>query len=502
MVFSSSVFLFVFLPLTVTAYYLSPRKIRNVILLAFSLVFYAWGEPIYILLMILSILVNWSFGILIGKSIGRKKLLLITVLIIDLGILGFFKYEGFLANNINALFGAMVIPDLELPLPIGISFFTLQAVSYVIDVYRGTVTPQKKLLNLGMYIAMFPQLIAGPIVRYETIEDQVNNRKESLQDFSRGLRLFVIGLAKKVLLANNVAVLADQMLAAAPADIGLIGAWGGLIAYSFQIFFDFSGYSDMAIGLGRMFGFKYLRNFNYPYISKSVTEFWRRWHISLSSVFRDYVYIPLGGSRVSTKRWIFNIAIVWTLTGLWHGAAWNFVFWGLYYGALLIFEKLFFGKLLKKAPTPIQHFYTVLTFMFGWVFFWISDPGQIIGYYASLFGLNGLLGTSTFWELNVWQYLPLFIVCGIASTPVVPFIRKHLEAYITHQPFTDLSAPQKGNATPPETAFSKETLLVDRCKNLIAVVNITVDIALFALLVLSSFSVVAGSYNPFIYFQF
>ena len=323
MVFSSSTFLLFFLPISVVLYFLMPgRAAKNVWLFAVSLVFYAWGEPVYIWLMLVSVLVNWLFGIALGQgSQGRKRLLLVLNLLVNLALLGFFKYEGFVAENVNALLGSQVVPDLELSLPIGISFYTLQAVSYIIDVYRGEVAPQRNVVYLGMYIACFPQLVAGPIVRYSTIQDQVENRRENVADFCAGLRLFIVGLAKKVLLANVVAILADKMLGLGGPAIGAVGAWAGLLAYTFQIYFDFAGYSDMAIGLGKMFGFKYLRNFNYPYLSKSASEFWRRWHISLSSFFRDYIYIPLGGSRVKTPRWVFNIAVVWAITGLWHGAA-------------------------------------------------------------------------------------------------------------------------------------------------------------------------------------
>lgn len=502
MVFSSSVFLFAFLPLVTAVYFIAGNRIKNTVLLLFSLVFYAWGEPVYVFLMIVSILVNWVFGRLTASSLSYKKLLLVVALVIDLGILGFFKYQGFLADNINVLFGTTLIPNLELPLPIGISFFTLQATTYIVDVYRGKVSPQKNLLSLGMYISMFPQLIAGPIVRYETIEDQVNNRKGTLDGFASGLRLFIIGLAKKVLLANNAAILANNMLVAAPSDIGSIGAWGGLIAYSFQIFFDFSGYSDMAIGLGKMFGFKYLRNFNYPYISKSITEFWRRWHISLSTVFRDYVYIPLGGSRVSRKRWVANIAIVWGLTGLWHGAAWNFVFWGLYYGIILILEKLIWGRALAKLPSVLQHLYTILLFVIGWCPFWIGDPTQLGEYFQALFGVFGLTGFSTFWELHVWEYWPLCIVCVVASTPVIPWSRYYLESLFTGVDYKGEAAPERGNEEPPSVEFTQGIHILNKYRTLSSVVKVVVDACLLLLLGLSIFSIVSGSYNPFIYFQF
>lgn len=323
MVFSSTVFLFLFLPIVLVLYFVVPGKAaKNVLLLAASLVFYAWGEPVYVVLMVVSIACNWAFGLYVGpgdgnrpRSKGFRRACLVLCLAIDLGILGFFKYEGFLAQNLNLLLGSNVIPDLQLPLPIGISFYTLQAVSYIVDDYRGEVKPQCNPLYLGMYIAMFPQLVAGPIVRYADIQDQIDNRRVTFTGFAQGVRLFTVGLGKKVLLANVVAILASSILAKTGADVGAVGVWAGLIAFTFQIYFDFSGYSDMAIGLGKMFGFQYLRNFNYPYISTSATGFWRRWHISLSTVFRDYVYIPMGGSRVSFPRWVLNIAVVWGLTG-------------------------------------------------------------------------------------------------------------------------------------------------------------------------------------------
>ena len=425
MVFSSSVFIFVFLPVVLALYFLCPgRTIKNIWLLAASLVFYAWGEPVYVLLMIVSIALNWFFALLLEKldsSQAKRKVILVITCVVNVAIIGFYKYEGFFAENINALAGSKLIPDLNLPLPIGISFYTLQALSYVIDVYRREVPAQRNILFLGMYVSCFPQLIAGPIVRYQTIADQIKNRRENLEDFSSGLRLFIVGLAKKVLLANTVAILAQDMLSSGGANIGAAGAWGGLIAYTFQIFFDFSGYSDMAIGLGRMMGFKYLRNFNYPYIAKSITDFWRRWHISLSSFFRDYIYIPLGGSRVGKGRWVFNIAVVWAITGFWHGAAWNYILWGVYYGFLLICEKLIWGNALKKAPSFIQHLYTIIIFMFGWSFFWITDMGQLQQYLLALVGAYGWCGNMTFWQIGAWAYISVFVACILASMPVVPW---------------------------------------------------------------------------------
>ena len=513
MVFSSAVFLLLFFPLTVLLYYLIPgRAAKNIFLLAASLVFYAWGEPTYIFLMILSMAVNWLFGLLIDSPSqsphpARRKALLVADLVANLLVLGFFKYEGFVAENVNALFGSQVIPDLDLPLPIGISFYTLQALSYVIDVYRREVPAQRNILYLGMYIAMFPQLVAGPIVRYSTIQDQVLNRKENMADFCSGLRLFCVGLGKKVLLANVVAILATKMLSLGGEGIGAVGAWAGLIAYTFQIYFDFAGYSDMAIGLGKMFGFKYLRNFNYPYLSKSATEFWRRWHISLSSFFRDYVYIPLGGSRVSTRRWVLNIAVVWGLTGLWHGAAWNFILWGLFYGVLLVCEKLFLLKLVGRLPALFQHVYGILCFMFGWLIFWIEDLGQMGHYLMAMFGFYGPTGTSTFWELTAWEYVPVFAVCTIASTPIVPWIRFKLTAWFNDcraTGFLQTDLPYHKNLDtdalctfePPAAPCSV------RKKVVYTALSWAIDVALIVLLLASVSAVVSGSFNPFIYFRF
>ena len=510
MVFSSSTFLLAFLPITLVLYFIMPtRPLKNILLLAVSLLFYAWGEPVYVLLMIASILANWLFAILIDRksSDRRRRTLLILDLVVNLTILGFFKYETFLAVNLNTLLGSQVIPDLELPLPIGISFFTLQAVSYVIDVYRREVLAQRNPLYLGMYISMFPQLIAGPIVRYQTIQDQVLNRKENLKDFSAGLRLFIVGLSKKVLLANTVAILATKMLGMGGENIGAIGAWAGLIAYTFQIFFDFSGYSDMAIGLGKMFGFKYLRNFNYPYISKNATEFWRRWHISLSTFFRDYVYIPLGGNRVSTLRWAFNICIVWALTGFWHGAAWNFIGWGVYYGAILLLEKLVFGDALKKCPAVIQHIYCIFVFMFGWLIFWIEDASVFVDYLAAMLGAFGATGASTFWELTAWEYWPVFFICALASTPIVPWLRARITAWLNSSPF-DKNSFWKSDL-PGTKTLGTDTLCEFEAGKLSGgkaaahqAISIIVDIILIGLLVWSTLSVVSGSFNPFIYFRF
>lgn len=509
MVFSSSSFLFAFLPVTLALYFLAPgRYAKNILLLIASLLFYAWGEPVYVLLMIASIAFNWLIGLAIGaveaESASRKALLAISVMF-NIAVIGFFKYEGFIAENVNALVGAQVFPDLELPLPIGISFYTLQALSYVIDVYRNEVTPQKNILFLGMYVACFPQLIAGPIVRYQTIHDQIVGRKESISEFAHGMRLFIIGLAKKALLANTMAILATKMMTMGGESIGAIGAWAGLIAYTFQIFFDFSGYSDMAIGLGRMMGFKYLRNFNYPYISRSITEFWRRWHISLSSFFRDYLYIPLGGSYCSKKRNIVNLGIVWAVTGLWHGAAWNYAFWGAYYGIILILEKYVWGKAVGKLPRIVQHAYTILVFVFGWSFFWITDFGELVLYWKAMFGSFGLLGTSTFWELTAWEYTPVFLACLVASTPFCPLVKERFLAWVEGRP--SINVVKEGIANARCIDASELAVLsaspASQSKNIAFRIGaILYDGALLVLLLASCASVVSGSFNPFIYFQF
>ena len=514
MVFSSSVFMFAFLPVFLALYYLMPwRAARNTWLLAASLVFYAWGEPVYVWLMIASIVANWLFGLALGRidapgqqeRQSRRKALLVGAVIFNCLIIGFFKYEGFIAENVNALVGNAVIPSLDLPLPIGISFYTLQALSYVIDVYRREVEPQRNVLYLGMYVACFPQLIAGPIVRYQTIQDQVVGRRETLAGFADGSRLFIIGLAKKALLANTMAILATDMLQRGGAEIGAIGAWAGLAAYTFQIFFDFSGYSDMAIGLGRMMGFEYLRNFNYPYIARSITEFWRRWHISLSTFFRDYVYIPLGGSRCSKARNALNIAIVWAITGLWHGAAWNYVGWGIYYGALLILEKFVWGRALAKAPAIVGHLYTIAVFVFGWSFFWITDADALVQFWKAMAGGFGPSGTSTPWALTAWEYLPVFAACILASTPVCPFVKERLLAWVEGRP--PVRVREESIANPRQlgttTLATFNAMPATRNRAIVyRVASIACDLALVALLLASCASIVSGSFNPFIYFQF
>ena len=400
MLFSSLVFLFTFLPITLLVYYLVPRKVKNVVLLIASLIFYAWGEPVYIFLMLISILFNYFCGMDIALKAGRKSQVrsLIFTIVVNLFILGFFKYYGFIVTNLNAIL-PFYIPYRKLELPIGISFYTFQTLSYIIDVYRGNVDVQVNLIDFGTYVTMFPQLIAGPIVQYADVERQLRERKESLTKFGYGAWFFVMGLAKKVLLANTIGSIYENI--AAMDGMSVVTAWLGCLAYTFQIYFDFSGYSDMAVGLGKMFGFEFLENFHYPYVSTSVTEFWRRWHISLSTWFREYVYIPLGGNRKGDSRTITNLLIVWMLTGFWHGAAWNFVAWGLYYGIILILEKFVWGQYVEKWPGAVRHIYAMVLILIGWVLFFSPSLGYALKYVGVMFGI----GASGLMDKLGWFYL-------------------------------------------------------------------------------------------------
>lgn len=393
MVFSSIFFLFTFLPLSLLLYWMSPAKMKNFTLLAVSLFFYAWGEPVYVLLMIASILTNFVFGIFIESELIKEKravrrALFVSAVVFNILILGFFKYYGFLAENIGAILNTDIAYS-ELPLPIGISFYTFQVLSYVIDVYLGKVRLQKNPVSFALYVTMFPQLIAGPIVRYSDIESQLEQRSVSAAKFGEGAQRFIQGLGKKVLLANSMGALWDITQAMNITGISVFSAWLGIIAYTFQIYFDFSGYSDMAIGLGKMFGFEFMENFDHPYISRSVTEFWRRWHISLGTWFREYVYIPLGGNRCSRMKQVRNIMAVWILTGLWHGASWNFVVWGIYYGCLLLIEKFVLRNFLDKAPSVISHVYCLLAVIIGWVLFASKDIESAAAYLGVMSGASG-----------------------------------------------------------------------------------------------------------------
>lgn len=388
MLFSSVTFLFIFLPVTLALYFIVPHKFRNIIMLIASLIFYAWGEPVYIILMLLSILLNYVCGLDIYHKVDdpqKARRSLIFAVVCNLLLLGFFKYYGFVMDSLNAVL-PVDIPYRELPLPIGISFYTFQALSYIIDVYRKEVRPQKNILYFAMYISMFPQLIAGPIVRYIDIEEQLKNRTVTMRKFGQGAEYFIIGLAKKVILANSVGQVFDQISGLQMGSFSVLTAWAGCVSFAFQIYFDFSGYSDMAVGLGKMFGFEFRRNFDYPYTSSSITEFWRRWHISLSTWFREYVYIPLGGNRCTQSRQIMNLLVVWMLTGLWHGSAWNFLFWGLYYGLLLVLEKFVWGKALERLPDVVRHIYSIVLVMIGWVFFFSPSLGYAVRYLSAMFG--------------------------------------------------------------------------------------------------------------------
>ena len=449
MLFSSNVFLFIFLPAILLIYYAVPKRFRNPVLLIFSLLFYGWGEPVYLFLMIGDILLNYicGIGVIYERQKGHSgKIALTTGVILNLLLLGYFKYASFLFGNL--------IPSV--PLPIGISFYIFQSMSYLIDVYRNDAPVQKNIVSFGTYVTLFPQLIAGPIVRYTDVALMLDTRKETVSQFSSGILIFVCGLAKKVLLANPMGNLWNIL----QTENGTLVAWVGLLAYSLQIYFDFSGYSDMAIGLGKMFGFQFLENFNYPYISRSITEFWRRWHISLSTWFKEYVYIPLGGNRKGMSRQILNITIVWLLTGLWHGASWNFVFWGGYYAILLIFEKVLFLKVLRRIPQVFQHIYSMIAVMLGWALFYFENTSNLFTFIAKLF--IPISSSDSFGILL--GYLPLFIISIIAATPLVKnAVKKHAES----------SA-------------------VIYSKILIAALGLVLCIAALA----------SQSYNPFIYFRF
>lgn len=418
MVFSSLEFIFVFLASVLAVYYLVPPKARNIVLLLFSLVFYGWGEPVYVFLMIATITVDYICGYIIGRDLDSKpkraKVTLIVSIVINLALLGVFKYYDFFAGTLNSLLGRGVFPTLGLTLPIGISFYTFQALSYVIDVYRRNARVQKNIAAFGTYVTLFPQLIAGPIVRYADVDDQLRERTHSLTLFASGCRTFICGLAKKILLANAAGAMWNSLSAAAEPDA--LGAWLAIVFYTFQIYFDFSGYSDMAIGLGKMFGFSFRENFYYPYVSESITEFWRRWHISLSTWFREYVYIPLGGNRKGVGRTYFNLFCVWLLTGLWHGASWNFVLWGLYYFALLVIEKTFLLRLLERAPKFLRHIYSMAAVIFGWLLFVIEDVSSIGAYLSRMFGGTGVFATQiTVYELV--RNLVFLAILILASTP-------------------------------------------------------------------------------------
>ena len=464
MVFSSLEFMFAYLPITLLAYYLVPRQGRNIFLFIVNLIFYGWGEPKLVLLMVFNIFFNYIGGWLVDKyraDAKKKKLFLILTCVLDIGILAVFKYTGMITETLNML-PFLNIPELQISLPIGISFYTFQTMSYVIDVYRDDAPVSKNFINFGTYVALFPQLIAGPIVRYRDVAEQLVNRRETLEMFTKGVKLFMVGLAKKVIIANTMGTLTTNIFATTDEN-GVVGTWVGMIAYTFQIYFDFSGYSDMACGLGNMMGFEFLKNFNYPYIAKSITDFWRRWHISLSTWFKEYVYIPLGGNRKGVKRQILNLLIVWGLTGLWHGAAYNFVLWGLYYGLLLILEKFVLKKFLDRLPSFVQHIYTLFIIIIGWGLFYFTDVGQLGEFMVDLFNFgNGICGDQAF--NLIMSNLPMLIIAAVASTPLATMLYTRFE----HTRFMWI----------PETLY---------CMGVLAV---------------STASLVNQSYNPFLYFRF
>lgn len=432
MVFSSVTFLFIFLPVLLALYFLAPPKLRNIIMLIASLIFYAWGEPIYIVLMVLSILLNYVCGLDIHHKLEapqKARRSLIFSIAANLLVLGFFKYYGFLMDSLNSIL-SVNIPYRKLGLPIGISFYTFQALSYLIDIYRKKARPQKNILYFAMYISMFPQLIAGPIVRYADIEQQLKQRTLSVRKFGQGAERFIIGLAKKVIIANMVGQVFHQIAGLPMGSFSVLTAWTGCASFAFQIYFDFSGYSDMAIGLGKMFGFEFRENFRHPYTSRSITEFWRRWHISLSTWFREYVYIPLGGNRCTLSRQILNLLIVWGLTGLWHGAAWNFLLWGLYYGIILILEKFVWGEVLERLPGALKHVYSMVLVLIGWVFFFSPSIGYALNYLGVMFGL----GASAFADKQAFFYILthwlLYLVAVLGSSAIgYGIIRRIVKAF-------------------------------------------------------------------------
>ena len=463
MLFTSISFLYYFLPIVIILYFIVPKKFKNFILFLSSIFFYFCGEPIYTFLMIGEIFIAYVGVRYLEKH--RKKSILVSLLAIHIGALGLFKYSDFTINNINQIFGSK-IPLLKLALPIGISFYTFQIISYVVDVYRGKVKAQKSFLKIATYVSLFPQLIAGPIVRYETIEKELDSRTSNFENFAYGVRRFVIGLGKKVLIANMLGELCDVF--STTNEKSILFYWIFAISYSLQIYFDFSAYSDMAIGLGRMFGFHFLENFNYPYISKSITEFWRRWHMSLSSWFRDYVYIPLGGNRKGTIILVRNIFIVWALTGIWHGANWTFVIWGLMFGIMLIIEKLFLTKHLEKMPSILQRIYVLFTVMISFIIFNANSIGEAWNNIIGLFGANGenLINASTVYYLK--SYLVVLVIAIIGSTPLLKNIIEKLKT--------------KTNAN--------------------KIINLLEPIAMASILIIVIAYLVDNSYNPFLYFRF
>jgi len=468
LVFSSLLFLFVYLPAVLAIYFLLPVAWRNGFLFFASLIFYAWGEPLYVFLMFFTISFGWLTGIGLerwGEDRVKAKAVLVISVIINMGILGFFKYGNFVVENLNLLTGWR-INSLNLPLPLGISFYTFQTMSYTIDLYRGHAPFQPNILDFGAYVSMFPQLIAGPIVRYNTIALQLKSRRENLKSFGSGAGIFTIGLAKKVLLANTIGLFWDAVKTMPADTLTALAAWSGIIAFGLQLYFDFSGYSDMAVGMGKMLGFEFERNFLYPYCSRSITEFWRRWHISLSTWFREYVYIPLGGSRQGNKRTVLNLLIVWAATGLWHGANWNFLLWGLYYFLFLSGERFIWSGLLEKTQGILRHIYVLLLVMSGWALFVFDDMGSLGMFIRAMVGQagGGLVNNRILYLLSSWAFVLLLAALG--TTPAAASVMARFE-----------------KKWPKAAALAKPVLVL-------------------AGLLLSVAYLVDSSYNPFLYFRF
>lgn len=420
MVFSDSVFLFMFLPLTLAVYYAVPFAFKNTVLFLTGLLFYAWGEPVYVLIMLLSTAIDYCAGRLMDRFDSNKKIRKATLLVsvvMNLSLLGIFKYGSFFIGSVNGIFGS-AIPDPGLPLPIGISFFTFQSMSYTIDLYRRNIKVQKNFIDFAAFVTMFPQIVAGPIVRYEDVSAQLACRRIDLRSMSDGITRFVCGMCKKVLIANSIGALWTDVKAQDYASMPAATAWLGIAAFTLQIYFDFSGYSDMAIGLGKMLGFDFPENFRYPYNSKSIAEFWRRWHITLGDWFKSYVYFPLGGSRGSTAATIRNTLIVWLLTGLWHGASWNFILWGLYYGVLIILEKFVFRRLLERTPSALRHILTMLAVVFGWVIFEITSPASELEFVKAMLGFGGSFANS--FTINALHNYAVTFIAAIAISTGIP----------------------------------------------------------------------------------
>jgi alginate O-acetyltransferase complex protein AlgI len=483
MVFSSTIFLFLFLPLTLALYFLTGKKRRNLFLLFASLIFYAWGEGPYLLILVISIFVNYSCGLLIDHHRGsnRSGVFLAGAIVLNLGLLALFKYGNFLVANLNsllAIFGGGKLYLAPVHLPIGLSFFTFQALSYVIDVYKQKTTAQRNLINLGAYISLFPQLVAGPIVRFSHVAKEMMTRTVSRTDFAEGVRQFLFGLGKKMLIANPVALVADQVFSLSTRDLTTGLAWLGAVCYTLQIYFDFSGYSDMAIGVARMFGFHYLENFNYPYISQSIREFWRRWHISLSTWFRDYLYIPLGGNRGSSARTYVNLVIVFILCGLWHGASWNFVIWGLFHGLFLATERTSLGRGINALPQPFRHIYALLIVTVGWVIFRTESMTHAMSYLSAMSGFSSGAGVKYNVEMFLSDKLKWEIGMGIVlSTPLYPLI-KRMETSILKTGPAKLNVPLK------------------------VIFNFVGFVLLSIMVYASLISLAISSYNAFIYSRF